>query len=256
MGAASADPQADKRRQDRGKPMDNAKNLFGYESLAFFGRVNASISHELKNIMAIISETAGLLEDLSEMASAGGAIAPDMLENCTGSIVEEIQRGFSVIRQMNRFAHSVDTPSASVNLMDLLELAINLSRYLSHCGKTMLHPCQGEEPVVSTAPFLLQAIFYQALVHTFKRTGPDAQIEISILSLGDSGWRVTFSGFTTDAFQVFPDADTKRLAASIGVAIHCDTTADRLAMDVPLGVGSATDRREVLSEPSPGTMHR
>ena len=36
--------------------MDNAKDLFGYDSLAFFGKVNASISHELKNVMAIISE--------------------------------------------------------------------------------------------------------------------------------------------------------------------------------------------------------
>ena len=48
--------------------MDNAKELFGYDSLAFFGKVSASISHELKNVMAIISETAGLLGDLSAMA--------------------------------------------------------------------------------------------------------------------------------------------------------------------------------------------
>ena len=48
--------------------MDNAKDWFGYDNLAFFGKVNASISHELKNVMAIIAETAGLLGDLSEMA--------------------------------------------------------------------------------------------------------------------------------------------------------------------------------------------
>ncbi len=33
------------------------------EDLVFFGKVNASISHELKNILAIISEAAGLLND-------------------------------------------------------------------------------------------------------------------------------------------------------------------------------------------------
>ncbi|MEE4112297.1 MAG: hypothetical protein V2I40_05740, partial [Desulfobacteraceae bacterium] len=59
--------------------MDNAKDWFGYDSLAFFGKVNASISHELKNVMAIISETAGLLGDLSEMARGGGSVDPDML---------------------------------------------------------------------------------------------------------------------------------------------------------------------------------
>jgi hypothetical protein len=56
--------------------MDNVKDWFGYDSLAFFGKVNASISHELKNVMAIISETAGLLGDLSEMARGGHPSIP------------------------------------------------------------------------------------------------------------------------------------------------------------------------------------
>ncbi|MBW1842687.1 MAG: hypothetical protein JRI75_13025, partial [Deltaproteobacteria bacterium] len=99
--------------------MDNPKNLFRYESLAFFGKVNGSISHELKNIMAIIPETAGLLGDLSDMASTGSPVAPDMLDSCTTSIIEEIQRGFATIRQMNRLAHSIDTPVQSVNLVDV-----------------------------------------------------------------------------------------------------------------------------------------
>jgi signal transduction histidine kinase len=225
--------------------MEHAKEWFGYDSLAFFGKVNASISHELKNIMAIISETAGLLDDLSAMASAGGAIAPEMLKNCTESIAEEIQRGFAVIRQMNRFAHSVDTPAASVNLMDLMTLVIHLSRYLSFCGKTELYPCRGDAPIAMTSPFLLQTLFYQALIYTFKNTGPEAQIGISIQSLGDSGWRIAYSGFTASEFQVFPDADIKNLAASIGVVIHYDSTADQLALDVPLRIDGAADHRAV-----------
>src|SRR5210317_653059 len=164
----------------RGLRMDNAKDWFGYDNLAFFGKVSASISHELKNVMAIISETAGLLGDLSDMASTGKPIAPDMLKSCTDSIVEEIQRGFSTIRQMNRFAHSVDTPAESVNLMDILDLTINLSDYLSFSGKTDLNPCEGFTPIALTCPFLLQAIVYETLVYTFKHTGPGAEISISI----------------------------------------------------------------------------
>ena len=33
------------------------------DDLAFFGKVNASISHELKNILAIISEAAVLIRN-------------------------------------------------------------------------------------------------------------------------------------------------------------------------------------------------
>jgi signal transduction histidine kinase len=220
----------------RGKRMESTKALFGYDSLAFFGRVNASISHELKNVMAIISETAGLLDDLSDMVSTGSHIPTETLKSCTASIMEEIQRGFSVIRQMNRFAHSVDTPSENVNLMDVLNLVIGLCGYLSFSGKTDLRPCEDITPVALTCPFLLQAIVYHALIHTFKSAGPDAEIAISIQARDDSAWRITFSGFTIGEFQVFPDPATKTMAASIGVVIRYDNTADRLEMDVPLRI--------------------
>lgn len=213
--------------------MDKTKALLGYDSLAFFGKVTASISHELKNVMAIISETSGLLGDLSDLASTGKPIEPDMLKSCTNSIVEEIQRGFSTIRQMNRFSHSVDTPVESVNLTEMLDMVIHLSSYLSFSGTAYLSPHEGEAPVVSTCPFLLQAIIYHALVYLFKHTGPEAEITIGLRPLDDAAWRIMFPGFNFRMFQVFPDAVTESMARSIGVVIYCDSTTDRVAVDIP-----------------------
>lgn len=214
--------------------MNNTNDQFGYDSLAYFGRVNASISHELKNVMAIISETAGLLGDLSDMASSGTPIAPDMLKECTKSIVEEIQRGFFVIRQMNRFSHSIDAAVASVNLLDVLDLSIQLSEYLSYAGKTTVQCPDDLTPVVTTSPFLLQAIVYQTLVYTYKNAGSAAHVTIAVNGRNDdAGWQIIFSGFSVSGFQSFPDDLIKRLAASIGVTIHCDATADWLELFVP-----------------------
>ncbi len=220
--------------------MDKTKDWFGYDSLAFFGKVNASISHELKNVMAIISETSGLLSDLSDLASTGKPIAPDMLKSCTGSIMEEIQRGFATIRQMNRFSHSVDNPVQSVNLLDVLEMVIALSEYLSFSAKTNLRSGPGDAPVVLTCPFLLQAVVYQTLVFAYKHTGPEAEFTIFIQPLDDSGWRIIFPGFDVSMFQVFPDVATATMANSIGVAIHCDSVTDRVEMDIPLSIESIT----------------
>ena len=217
--------------------MDNAKDWFGYDSLAFFGKVNASISHELKNVMAIISETAGLLGDLSEMAQGGKPIDPDMLASSTDSIIEEIQRGFTTIRQMNRFAHSVDTPVLSVDLMDILDLVRNLSEYLSFAGKTNLHTGEGAAPMALTCPFILQAIIYQAVVQTFQHAGPGAQLDISVQSKNESTWRILFDGFSLKDDEVFPDDRITRMAASIGVSISYDRSSDRLAIDVPVSIG-------------------
>jgi len=224
--------------------MNDTNDRFGYESLAFFGRVNASISHELKNVMAIISETAGLLSDLSDMASSGAPIAPDMLKDCTMSIVEEIQRGFSVIRQMNRFSHSIDTPVASANLMEVLDLSVNLSTYLSFAGDVEVHPFSGPVPTVATCPFLLQAIVYQTLAHTFKNSGAGSEVTISVDGRADEkGWRIILSGIDPSRVQGFPDAWLETMAASIGVVFECDSAWDRLEILVPSTIdgGSLTE---------------
>jgi hypothetical protein len=42
--------------------------------------MTASISHEIKNVMAIINESAGLLEDYSLMAEKGMPIDPERLK--------------------------------------------------------------------------------------------------------------------------------------------------------------------------------
>ena len=51
--------------------MDNDWDFTADEGFGFMGRVNAGISHEMKNIMATISETAGLMEDWVDLAAKG-----------------------------------------------------------------------------------------------------------------------------------------------------------------------------------------
>jgi signal transduction histidine kinase len=137
------------------------------DDLAFFGKVNASISHELKNILAIISEAAGLLQDLTKMAAEGQKVELEMINTCSQDIVEEIQRGFAAIKQMNTFSHSVDDPIKSVNLIEVLDLMINLAGFLSFASKVRFDPVPETAPVVLTNPFRLQNLIYQALVFAF-----------------------------------------------------------------------------------------
>lgn len=213
--------------------MKTALELLGYDSLAFFGRVNASISHELKNIMAIISETAGLLSDLSEMASPGSPIDPRMLKNTADSIMEEIQRGFTTIRQMNRFSHSVDSPVVTVDLMEILDLVCHLSGYLSFTGKIDLNPWVGETPKVQTCPFLLQAVVYQTLVESFKQGGANSALKISLQPEADTGWVIVFAGSAAGEHGGFPDNQTQKAALSIGVTIHLEQAGGQLKLHVP-----------------------
>jgi len=51
--------------------MENSTQGSKDDSLRFFGKIVASISHEIKNVMAIINEKAGLIKDLTLMAEKG-----------------------------------------------------------------------------------------------------------------------------------------------------------------------------------------
>ena len=48
------------------------------DDLLFFGRIGASVSHELKNVLAVMNEQAGLLGDLACMAARGMPLDPEI----------------------------------------------------------------------------------------------------------------------------------------------------------------------------------
>jgi hypothetical protein len=137
---------------------------------------------------------------------------------------------------MNRFAHSIDTPVASINLMELLDLVRNLFGYLAFAGKIQLQPCEAPKPIATTCPFLLQELVYQILMQIFKSLGPGAKLEIAVKAHNDSTWRIHFYDFRSEEDAMFPNDAIEKIASSIGVKIHWDQAADRLALEVPLSI--------------------
>jgi signal transduction histidine kinase len=218
--------------------MSSSEKIQQNDDLAFFGKVNASISHELKNILAIISEAAGLLNDLTELAAQGKDIELDMLTSCSRDIIEEIQRGFATIKQMNTFSHSVDDLFKSVNLAEVLKLMIDLAGFLSFAGKVRFEPPPQGLPAVLTCPFRLQNLFYQALVYAFESAGPEAEIQIAMQPESDGRVRISFSGLGQKSDREFPSEQTQRIAASIGVEVRSDTDSQQVHMMVPEDAGT------------------
>jgi nitrogen-specific signal transduction histidine kinase len=189
------------------------------EDLAFFGKVNASISHELKNILAIISEAAGLLNDLTKMATKGQNFELEMMKTCSQDIVEEIQRGFTTIKRMNTFSHSMDNPLKRVNLIEVLDLMIDLAGFLSFSSKVRFDPPPGTAPIVLTCPWRLQNLVYETLVFAFETVGPDGEIRVSLHPQKDASVRITFSGLGSKEARQFPMDKTIQIAESINAEI-------------------------------------
>ena len=87
---------------------DSDHNHLHEEHLRFFGRMTASLSHDINNVFSTINELAGLIHDLDALARQGDRIAPDKIRSLTERISAQVGRGEILIKQLNRFAHAVD----------------------------------------------------------------------------------------------------------------------------------------------------
>jgi signal transduction histidine kinase len=219
--------------QTKGVAMSNGTGFDGREDLVFFGKINASISHELKNVMAIISEAAGFLEDLTKIAQKGEPVQLEMLQTCSREIMEEIQRGFDTIQQMNRFAHSVDDEVKRINLTEVITLMINIAGFLSIAAKVRFDPPLDADPTIVTRPFRLQNLIYQAIVYAFESVGTAGEVRVGITDGENGSVCIYFSGLGEKSLGQFPSDETLKVAASIAAEIRLSQNSRNMDIAVP-----------------------
>ncbi len=210
-----------------------ASDLVHKQGLQFFGSVNASISHELKNIFAIISETAGFLNDLTQLSKQGKTFDLSLLENCSNSIAEEIERGFDTIRQMNQFAHSVDHPVKDIQIDDVLALSVKLTGFLSVAKKTRLDDSvtsPSKDRSIFTSPFLLQTLVYRTLSALYRALDTGAELTVSLRDSDTSSVTLVFFHDTPADLTGFPDGRTAEVAEVLKAEIMVTDTALELTL--------------------------
>lgn len=136
--------------------MNQPQKTFDHQGLKFFGKINASISHEIKNVLSIINENAGLLEDFTRMAAEGVPIDPERLKRLAGMIQKQVKRADGIVKNMNTFAHSVDETVKTVDLGETLTFVSTLTARLVANRGIALETVPSDEPVMlTTNPFRL-----------------------------------------------------------------------------------------------------
>ena len=81
---------------------------------AFVASVTADMTHELRNVLAIIRETAGLVDDI--VSCSDGAPDQDKIGNLLGRIEQQTDRGGDLATVLNQLAHAGDSASGLTNL--------------------------------------------------------------------------------------------------------------------------------------------
>lgn len=175
--------------------------------LAFFGAITASVSHDLNNVISIVGQSGGLLDDLLVGAAQGRPIRNEQLRRIADRIGGQTKRGVDIIRRLNSFAHSVDEPRCEFDVNQAVENLTALIERLASLKRARLETRLSDEPVrIIGCPFLLQ----QALFLSFRALVAPAQkddvLTISVARLED-GVRVSVEGPHRDE----PECDRRYL---------------------------------------------
>ena len=159
--------------------MRDKKETVTETGLQFFGKMTASISHEIKNVLAIVNENAGLLEDLALMGERGAAIEPQRLKNISQAVTRQVGRADAIAKNMNRLAHSVDESVKTIDLNDLLQLLLSLCDRLASTRGIVIQPNPGQAPLMLKAsPFFLMVLFWLCLDYAMDAAGEDKTVEL------------------------------------------------------------------------------
>lgn len=130
-------------------------------NLAFFGKIIAGQSHEVTNVLNIINEVAGLQADIILSTGAENPIKLERLGALCEKMQLQVNRGERILRNINRFAHSVDIPISVFDIQEALTNILFLSRRWTNLRKVELSGQFPEQSVaVESSPFLFkQAAF-------------------------------------------------------------------------------------------------
>jgi len=203
--------------------MDSKWNIIGNEGFKFMGKMNASISHEIKNVLAIINENAGLLEDFTLMAEKGMPIDPERLKALAGKVQKQVQRADRIVRNMNTFAHSVDETEKKVDLGEILVFMAALSERLAAMKGVALEVTPPSTPIaITTNPFLIENIIWRCLEFSMAVAGPEKTV-IMRVDKKDQGASILFSQLKglsdASSHPSFPRVLENALVESLGAQI-------------------------------------
>ena len=171
---------------------------------AFLATMTASATHEVRNVLAIIKESAGLIEDMISLFVKKGTLDDQKISRAVERIDAQVKRGADLLTNLNRLSHTLDSDHAVLELGAEVEQVVFLSqRFARRRGhRIVVDPPEGGARV-SVHPLHLHMALFAAVECCMDELPEGATITISVGS-GDGRPAVEVRGVTEDRAVVGP----------------------------------------------------
>lgn len=131
---------------------------------AFVGQITAAATHELRNVLAIIKESAGLISDIVRASDQAGSPQSEKLMRAVGRIEDQVKRGSEILTSLNRFAHSLDHAEDETDLDEMAQQVAFLCQRAARKGRHIVEAQSGDAGLTVVANLLrLQLALHTAV---------------------------------------------------------------------------------------------
>ncbi len=156
--------------------------------IIFMGRVMASVTHEMQNVMAIIKESGALAEDIMALNRGVSLKHGDKLPSALGNIREQVERGRGLMQRLNGFAHAAEDFPENCDLTRFAEHIAVLAGRMAALRECSLRLDLGKKPVPvrGNAALIMQSL-YIALSDALAICPKGSEISVSARGANLSG---------------------------------------------------------------------
>jgi len=203
--------------------------------LKFFGSITASVTHELNNVISIINQTGGLLEDLLAGTPQNQSIAPDRLHKIAEKIIFQTERGVNIIRRLNSFAHSTDQTVSAIDLGEILEnLGALMERFALLKGVSLTTESSGGSFELITNPFKIQQVTFLAFKEILSAAQKGDSVALA-LEEAESKVRIGIRLRAKEDRRLSQLTDLKAHAEQLGANIDSGVSSDGIFIEIIIG---------------------
>ncbi len=195
--------------------------------LSFINRILSSYTHEVRNYLAIIKETNGLMKDVIQIGKSRSVEAKQFL-GFIGCVEDQIERAAAITDYLHRFAHRMDCERTAVSINELIEELVALMTRLAYRRRIAFEKeLRGGLPSTVMNPILFHYLLFciiDSRMSCLDRNGivriatsfSEGRLRINVSSKGD----VLQDG----AAELCRNEEINGLAAELGAEISKDGT--------------------------------
>jgi C4-dicarboxylate-specific signal transduction histidine kinase len=171
---------------------------------AFIARMTASTTHELRNVLAVVKESAGLVEDLTLATQRRQAVNPDKFLQAARRIDAQVVRAADLLTSLNRLAHGLDHASEAVDLVQQAHVVCLLYQRFARMRRLRLDVDATSEPrLVQANTLRIQMAIAAALDCCLQQLPEDSEVTFQVGGRGPAT-ALTVTGQAPSADPVPP----------------------------------------------------